>query len=370
MKKKVLIVTPLYPPYTGGAAIYFYRLAQNLKDKLNVIVLTTRHSKAVASNDIKLFRTIPNFLETYVPDNIVYKMLRYLFLPAATFLSSFIIYLRHRPKLIHVHSSTSITLGACLFSLLFRIPIVIDAQDLFPRNFPLKWVIKIGHTPRYIALGKKVEEMLLSINIPKKKILTLQPAHPSFEKKITEKPKKGRDKKKVIILFIGGLTRIKGVDVLLESFKIASRHSDNLLLKIVGDGPMRSYCERVIDKYNLNVELLGTLPYESTLKEIYSCDFLVLASRTEGYPRVILEAFEFKKPVIATNVGGVSELVRHNENGILVDPDNSEALAEAMLKLGKDRALRDIMGENGKNSLKNLPTWAALSEKISLFYGL
>jgi glycosyltransferase involved in cell wall biosynthesis len=345
-------------------------MVRYLNESMDVIVLTTYHVRPVEqTKGINIFRTIPNLLETYVPNNAIYKNLRYLFVPAATFVSIFFIFLRYRPKLMHVHSSTSVTLGACLFSLLFRLPIVIDVQDLFPKDLPLRRIIKLGCSPRYIALGKKVEEMLISIGIPSQRILTLPLARLPITKEIAEKQIK-EDKKETSILFIGELTRIKGIDILLEAFKLASYQSGNISLKIIGGGPMRSYCEEFIDSNDLNINLIGTLDHKKTLEEISISDIVIMASRTEGYPRVILEAFEFEKPVIATNVGGIPQILKDGENGILVNPCDPSGLADAMLKLSKDKARREDLGKNGKKSLVELSTFEVVSRKILEFYGL
>lgn len=336
-----------------------------------MIVLTTYHHDPVESEyNVKMFRTIPNLLESYVPNNAAYKALRYLILPAMTFISTFFIYLRYRPKLIHVHSSTSITSGACLFSLLFRIPVFIDVQDLFPRDFPLNWVIKTGYMPRYIALGIEAEKILLSIGIPIQRIFTLPPARLSMGQDIKGIPEGIWDKTNITLLFIGGLTKIKGIDVLLEAFKLASAKTKGISLKIVGDGQMREFCEDFTDKNNLKIKLLGTLDHERTLKEISSSDIVILASRTEGYPRVILEAFEFGKPVIATNVGGIPQMLNNGENGILVDPCNHAELAGAILKLCNDKELREKLGKSGKQSLEGMLSFEDLAKKIIEFYGL
>ncbi len=321
-------------------------------------------------DNIIIFRPIPNFLESYVPNNALYRALRYIFLPASTFFGIFFIVLKYRPKTIHVHSSTAITAGACLFSQLFRIPIIIDVQDLFPEQFPLKWVIKNGCSPRYIALGKKVEEMLVSINIPKKNILTLPLARLPIERKNLGILIIKKNDKNVTFLFTGELTKIKGIDILLDAFKIASGRSANLFLKIIGDGPMREYCEMFIVDNNLNIELPGRLDHEKTLEEISVSDIIILPSRTESFGRVILEAFEFEKPVIATSVGGIPQILKEGENGILVNPCDPIGLADAMLKLSKDHELRDKLGMSGKKSLDDMPAFEEVAEKILEFYGL
>lgn len=371
MKDKVLIVTPFYPPQPAGAAVYFHKLSEYLKEEMEVLILTTRDSSHLEpESGIRVFRTIPNLLASYVPDSSIYRLLRYLILPAATFLSIFFIFLKYRPGIMHVHSSTAITFGASIFSFLFRVPVVIDVRDMFPEKLPLRWVIKIGRSPRYIALGKRVNEMLLSIGISQGRILTQPLARDYSTKKITDMPRHGGSGGEVKILFVGELSKIKGIDILLESFRLASGKSPDLSLKIIGDGPMRGFCEKFIAQNNLNVELLGKLNHESTLKEISASDIFTLASKTEGYPRVILEAFEFERPVIAARVGGIPEMLKDGENGILVNSGDVKGFAEAMTTLGEDASLRKKLGKRGNQSLKDLPDWKEISKEIIEFYRL
>ncbi len=241
---------------------------------------------------------------------------------------------------------------------------------MFVGEFPLKWVIKIGCSPRYIALGNEVKNLLLSINIPNLKIFTLPLAHFPIGKEIKKNSERKEDESGVNILFVGELTKIKGIDILLEAFRLASYKSKNLTMKIIGNGPMRGSCEDFINNNDLNIKLLGIQSHKKTLEEISSMDIVVLASRTEGYPRVILEAFQFGKPVIATNVGGIPQLLKDGENGILVNPCDPVGLADAMLRLSKDAELRKKLGENGKQSLNALPSFEEISKKIIEFYGL
>jgi glycosyltransferase involved in cell wall biosynthesis len=253
---------------------------------------------------------------------------------------------------------------------LFRIPVFVDVQDLFPGEFPLNRIIKIGCMPRYIALGSEVEKILLSIGIPIHRILTLPPARLSMGRDIKGIPEGTGDETNITLLFIGGLTKIKGIDILLEAFKLVSSKTESISLKIIGDGQMREFCEDFIDKNNLDIKLLGAFNHERTLKEISSSDIVVLASRTEGYPRVILEAFEFGKPVIATNVGGIPQLLKNGENGILVDPCDHAGLAGAILKLCNDKGLRDKLGKSGKQSLEGMLSFEDSVKKIVEFYVL
>jgi glycosyltransferase involved in cell wall biosynthesis len=120
----------------------------------------------------------------------------------------------------------------------------------------------------------------------------------------------------------------------------------------------------------LNIDLSGRLDHEKTLEEISNSDIIILPSRTESFGRVILEAFEFEKPVIASRVGGIPQILKDGENGILVNSCDPIGLADAMLKLSKDSELRDKLGKSGNKSLDDLPTFEEVADEILQFYGL
>ena len=99
------------------------------------------------------------------------------------------------------------------------------------------------------------------------------------------------------------------------------------------------------------------------------CDILVLSSASdEGNPRVILESFQFSRPVIATAAGGTPELIEDGENGLLPPPKNPEEFANAILRLSRDPKLREKLGRNGKKFLDKLPTWDDLARDIHEIY--
>ncbi len=118
------------------------------------------------------------------------------------------------------------------------------------------------------------------------------------------------------ILFVGSLVKVKNVDGLL---KVLSNLKTNFKLVVVGDGPERHRIEKLVCKLGLNsrIILLGQKPHEETLRIMKSCDILILPSKSEVFPIVVLEAIALGKPVIATRVGGIAEI--NSENLYLVD---------------------------------------------------
>lgn len=152
------------------------------------------------------------------------------------------------------------------------------------------------------------------------------------------------------LLFVGSLEPYKGIDVLLAAWKIALQELPSATLRIVGDGPLMGWArERAAqDGTSSSIQFAGALATSAVKAELDRACALVLASRSEGLPRVILEAFARGRPVVSTNVGGISELVVPGVTGALVEPDNPEALAHAITALLQDKACAEDLGRRGR----------------------
>lgn len=132
---------------------------------------------------------------------------------------------------------------------------------------------------------------------------------------------------------IGRLSIEKGHRYFLEAAQKVLKQESNLSFIIVGDGSERSRIRELIDRLGLNgrIHMIG---YIQDMKEIYAAlDTVVIASLREGLPIVLLEAMLCEKPVIATNVGGIPEVIRNNEDGLLVPSEDSLSIAYALITL-------------------------------------
>lgn len=135
------------------------------------------------------------------------------------------------------------------------------------------------------------------------------------------------------IISVGSLAQMyKSPDVLIDAIKIINERSNNFKVRLIwlGDG---IYKEKMIE-YSKSIgidgfiDFLGNVTREEVLSKVYDSDLFVLASRTEGLPRVIIEAMAMGIPIVATNVGGIPELL---SDKVLVKPSNSVLLAEKIL---------------------------------------
>ncbi|MHA1335553.1 MAG: glycosyltransferase, partial [Promethearchaeota archaeon] len=128
------------------------------------------------------------------------------------------------------------------------------------------------------------------------------------------------------ILLLGSPWYLKGVDILIKAFNKISYQFPQYKLKIVGWCPKdREYFE-TLAKHNPQVELHGPVIYKDVIKLMTECTIYVLASRTDSSPRVLREAMASKKPIIASNVDGVPNIIKDGFNGLLFESENVDDL--------------------------------------------
>ena len=144
-------------------------------------------------------------------------------------------------------------------------------------------------------------------------------------------------------LFVGVLESYKGIDVLAEAWRLARPAAT---LRIVGSGSRASIVEE------LGVRWDRSLTPEEVARALDESTVLVLPSRSEGMGRVVVEAHCRGRAVIGSRVGGIPDLVRDGENGLLVEPEDPEALAEALLRVLSDPGLASELGANARASVE------------------
>ena len=169
------------------------------------------------------------------------------------------------------------------------------------------------------------------------------------------------------ILFVGRLVERKGVTHLIEAVRRLPPGSKPRLT-VIGDGPERTALEAQIARDALadRVTVRGRVS-EAELKDAYaSSDVLVLPSildargDTEGLGVVLLEAMSYGVPVIGSNLGGITDIVRDGETGLLVPPGDPGQLAAALQRLATDRDLSSRLGEAGRKHVAAAFGWPAI----------
>ncbi len=164
------------------------------------------------------------------------------------------------------------------------------------------------------------------------------------------------------LLFIGRLIEIKGLEVLLNALITLP----DVHLLIAGEGTKRDEFERLAGRLNVNATFFGQVGRVEKLELLAACDAVVIPSimladeRTEGMPLVALEAMAAGKPLIASRVGGLGEIIQDTKNGLLFEAGNSQALAEKIKLLFIDRKLQQTLSINARQTVE-LFDWKIIS---------
>jgi glycosyltransferase involved in cell wall biosynthesis len=204
-------------------------------------------------------------------------------------------------------------------------------------------------THQLLAVGHRVRSDLLNVGIGSTEKFGLMP--PGLD--ITELPPKSASKKalglsdsKIYCGFIGRVNQIKRPDRFLDVVSELKSRNLEISFFVAGDGELLEYCRRRIESESLNVKLLG---WQSDIERVLSvADMLVLTSDNEGMPLSLIQAGMAGLPVVATNVGSVSDVVINGVTGFVTSQDVKE-IADALEKLQKSDAMRDQFGRSAKS---------------------
>ncbi len=174
-----------------------------------------------------------------------------------------------------------------------------------------------------------------------------------------------------IILFVGRLSIRKGIHILVDAFKHVVKEFPEAKLLIAGKGFLREYLRYKVRANNIadKVEFLGYISDDELIKLYAASDIFVCPSIfAEAFGIVILEAMASGKPVIATKVGGIPEIIDHEVNGLLVEPNDTGELRNAIIRLLSDKREMNRIGRNARKKVEEVYDWNKLVFRILEVY--
>ncbi|RDI74286.1 Glycosyltransferase [Gaiella occulta] len=146
-------------------------------------------------------------------------------------------------------------------------------------------------------------------------------------------------------LFVGVLERYKAVDVLADAWRVVAERVPRARLRIVGRGSMAAAVEELVAELPGSVEWTPRLSTPQVAAALDDATVLVLPSRSEGLGRVVIEAFCRGRGVVASRVGGIPDLVEDGVSGLLVEPGDADALADAIVRALTEAGLAERLGK-------------------------
>jgi glycosyltransferase involved in cell wall biosynthesis len=283
---------------------------------------------------------------------------------------------RERPDILHTHTAKAGTVGrvAALLAGRHAPPIVVHTfhghvlrgyfGPVRTRLFRLleRWLAR--HTTALIAVSPQVRDDLVALGVaPAERFVVIRLGIELEERVAGEQNGRAESRRylgiepdRFAVGWIGRMTAVKRTDDILVAFKCLRDEGVDAVLCLVGDGPDRPQLELRAHELGLIRDTLF-LGYQEDVAPFYAAfDALVLPSSNEGTPVSAIEALAAGRPVVATRVGGVPDVVQEGEDGFLVEPGATDELADRLAELARDPKLRERMGRAGRERV--LPRYA------------
>jgi glycosyltransferase involved in cell wall biosynthesis len=275
---------------------------------------------------------------------------------------------RERPQILHTHTAKAGTVGrvAALLAGSRRPPIVVHTfhghvlrgyfgplRSLFFRLLE-RWLA--ARTTALIAVSPQVRDDLVALRVaPRERFVVIRLGIELDERVKADQDGRAESRRylgipeeRFAVGWIGRMTGVKRTDDVLVAFKHLRDGGVDAVLCLVGDGPDRTQLEQRAHELGVVRDTLF-LGYQEDVAQFYAAfDALVLPSGNEGTPVSAIEALAAGRPVVATRVGGVPDVVREGEDGFLVEAGATDELADRLARLARDPELRRRMGQEGR----------------------
>lgn len=288
-----------------------------------------------------------------------------------------------KPDIVHTHTSKAGFLGR-LAAFAARVPVVIHTSHghIFNGYYGraatagFVWLERFAArlTDRLVFLTEAEARDHLKLGIGNADRYTTIPSGVDLEGLRRRAPDRTRARHRLgwpgqarVVLGVGRLVPVKGFDLLLRALPAIRRECPEARLVLVGDGPERSELERLVDELAMGdwVEMAGAR--EDVSPYLAAADVLVAPSRNEGQGRTLVEAMALGLPVVGANVGGIPDVLNDGSCGLLVPPEDPEAIARAVLSILRDEELQARYHKRGvaQAELFSLPVMEA--ELLALY---
>lgn len=283
-------------------------------------------------------------------------------------------------QIIHFHGDRGYLILAPAAKKMFRVSVVLTSHgishniDFRSSGATLNKISAsaMNNIDRIIIVGEPLREHLLNLGVEGARITKIQNGHdsdtavPSIVAEIAD-----RYRGKFIIVSVARMVNWKGLEINLKALSRvnAAIGRERWVYLHVGDGPDRAKLQALTDKLGLenNVHFLGHLSYEAAMSVVASGDLFVLPSWGEAFGIVYLEAMARGVPAIGCKGAGAEESVVHAETGFLVDAQDSQGLADLILRVIENPALRERIASSARQHAAFF-TWERNAERYTQLY--
>ena len=280
-------------------------------------------------------------------------------------------------KIVHTHGYKSNFFGM-VASKLCSVKVLTTVHGWIQNNFRGRFYVRVDkfmlkYFDNIITVSNQIRNELIYLGVKKEKIITVHNAinlsnyRPEVTSNILRK-EFGFSKNYFVVSTVGRLSREKGHKDFIKCAKILIEKNFEGIFFLIGDGPAMDELINYTKVLGINEKVIFT-GYRNDMVDIFSSiDILINPSYTEGLPNVILEAMAMNKPVIATNVGGVSEIVKNEVTGLLIKPKKPLEIARSIEILKDNEVLRNRLIYCGRKRIEEQFCFKKRMKKIKDIY--
>lgn len=370
---KSLLITLEFDPQVGGVATYYKNICRNLPAD-RIVVMAPPHVDSFSSDakrEFKIYRQ---------------NLLARFFWPRWLPLVWQIFQVAQKDGIEHLQVGQILPVGTAVYLLtrFWSCPylVYVHGMDLtVPSQYRIKkFLIKkiLEAADRVVTISQFTKERLIELGVDPGKIVMVYPAVKAFDvfedtRALENELRTKHDLfGKRVLLTVGRLVKRKGQDTVIRALPEVLKHFPNLVYVMVGGGPDEPRLRQLCDKLKLNGQVIftGQVTEKQKIAWYDLSEIFIMTPRqlsnldVEGFGIVYLEANGLGKPVIGSRSGGVSDAVENGVNGLLIEPDNIELAAQAVLTLLSNHQLAQRLADHGQQRARSRFTWPVQADKI------
>ena len=368
----ICMITREFPPEGGGIGYYVANLSKKLAERGHKTTIITRGSTKKTIKET--IDGIDVYKVSFFPLYPIHMQIH------GVFVKSLFNSLESQFDLVHIHSPVAPPIKT-------KLPIITTVHT------PMKIDSKYHEIVNLYSLGQKIQSTYFTPPV-EYKLFSISDSITAVAHSVANElkeyglnpkeitvigngvnqevfaPIQNREIKEEYILYTGRLHARKGLIDLLDCAERVCRENKQVRFIVCGGGPFYDKLNEEVQRRGMREKFLlqGFIKKERLIQLYKNATIHVVPSHYEGLPTVVLEGMSCGLPVVATDVGGNSEVISNNVNGFLIPSKNPDAMAEIIIKLLNDPALRERIGKSARKTIEENYSWDKITDKILQCY--
>ncbi|MHA1129247.1 MAG: glycosyltransferase family 4 protein [Candidatus Helarchaeota archaeon] len=362
------LVHNIYPLQIGGAELYSYNLSVGLSKlghRVSICILNSnnlRFKQLNLKNNLSLY-FFPHIFLGFL--SILFNLFGFLVLTLRLFSKL------KRIDIIQVHIAHYPMIAGFIISKIFHIPLIVTCHGsdikLKRNKFGTRFIQNLifNRCNHVVVVSTELKYILLSDL--KTTPISIIPGGVDTEY-FSVKVKERAANTPIQLLFVGSLRKVKNPQILLQAIEALKGNNHKINLTLIGDGPLFTDLFNFCEAHQItNVNFLKSIPHGNLQTYYETGDIFVMPSLSEGTPLALLEAMACAKPIIASNVGGIPDLIKNDYNGLLIEPQNVKQLLDKITFLIENPDFAKKIGINARRSVSSF-SWDKICQKYLRIY--